>query len=146
MKIPALMFFARKKNADDGRYIWLKEHNGKKIKHSITKQQQYKHKNKTQQNITEVLEDTKGLTRSSKSKDRQHNGQKNKDKRTNNDLWNITQKTKDRATQTPLKPGWTQVLWKGQQFLLHMWHMSYYCWTTRTSFDKEIVLDTSMLK
>jgi hypothetical protein len=60
--------------------FWLKEHNGKKIKHSITKQQQYKHKNKTQQNITEVLEDTKGLTRSSKSKDRQHNGQKNKDK------------------------------------------------------------------
>ena len=28
-----------------------------------------------------------------------------KDKRTNNDLQNITQKTKDRATRTPLKPG-----------------------------------------
>ena len=52
MKIPALMYFARKKNADDGRYIWLKGHNGKKIKHSITKQQQYKHKNNTQQNKT----------------------------------------------------------------------------------------------
>jgi len=28
-----------------------------------------------------------------------------KDKRTNNDLQNTTQKTKDRATRTPLKPG-----------------------------------------
>jgi len=36
-------------------------------------------------------------------KDKQHNGQKKKDKRTNNDLQNTTQKTKDRPTQTPLK-------------------------------------------
>ena len=28
-----------------------------------------------------------------------------KDKRTNNDLQNTAQKTKDRATRTPLKPG-----------------------------------------
>jgi hypothetical protein len=35
------------------------------------------------------------------SKDRQHNDQKKKDERTNNDL----QKTKDRATWTPLKTG-----------------------------------------
>jgi hypothetical protein len=35
-----------------------------------------------------------------KSKDRQHNGQKNKDKWTNNDLQNITHKTKDRVTRT----------------------------------------------
>jgi hypothetical protein len=28
-----------------------------------------------------------------------------KDKRTNSDLQNITQKTKDRATRTPLRPG-----------------------------------------
>jgi hypothetical protein len=40
-----------------------------------------------------------------KSKDRQHNGQMKKDKRTNNDLNNTTQKTKDRATRTPQKPG-----------------------------------------
>ena len=32
-----------------------------------------------------------------KMKDRQHNGQKKKGKRTNNDLQNITQKTKDRV-------------------------------------------------
>jgi len=36
---------------------------------------------------------------------RQHNGQKKKDKVINNDLQNTTQKNKDRATQTPLKPG-----------------------------------------
>jgi hypothetical protein len=43
-------------------------------------------------------------------------------KRTNNDLQNITQKTKDWATWTLLKPwGWTQVLLKGRQFLLHNW-------------------------
>ena len=36
-------------------------------------------------------------------KDRQHDGIKNEDKRTNNDLQNITKKTKDRATRTPLR-------------------------------------------
>jgi hypothetical protein len=53
----------------------------------------------------EKFEDTKGIIRICKSKDRQHNGQKKKDERTNNDLQNITQKTKDRVTQTPLKHG-----------------------------------------
>jgi len=38
-------------------------------------------------------------------KDRQHNGQKKKYKRTNNDLQNIAYLTKDRVTQTPPKPG-----------------------------------------
>ena len=38
-------------------------------------------------------------------KDRQHNGQKKKDKRTNRDLQNITYKTKDRVTRTSLKTG-----------------------------------------
>jgi hypothetical protein len=28
--------------------------------------------------------------------------------------------------QAPLKPGWTHVLRKGKQFLLHMWHPSFY--------------------
>ena len=43
---------------------------------------------------TEDFEDTKGALRICKSKkDRQHNDQKKK--RTNNDLQNITQKTKD---------------------------------------------------
>jgi hypothetical protein len=43
-------------------------------------------------------------------KDRQHNGQKKKYKKTNNDLQNTTQKTKDRTTRTQW--GWTQVLRK----------------------------------
>jgi len=38
-------------------------------------------------------------------KDKQHNGQQKKDKRTNNDLQSIAQKTKDRKAQTPLKLG-----------------------------------------
>ena len=33
----------------------------------------------------------------------QHNDQKKKDKRTNNDLQNATQKTNDQATRSPLK-------------------------------------------
>jgi len=54
----------------------------------------------------EEFEDTKGVIRSRKSKkNRQYNGQKKKDKRTNNDLQNTTQKTKDRVTQNPLKQG-----------------------------------------
>jgi len=47
-----------------------------------------------------MFEDTKVVTRNHKSKDRQYNGQKKKDKRTNNDLQNITQKNKGRV-----KPG-----------------------------------------
>ena len=42
-----------------------------------------------------MFKDTNGIIRSRKSKDRQYNGQKKKDKRTNNDLQNTTQKTKD---------------------------------------------------
>ena len=41
---------------------------------------------------------TNGVITICKSKnDRQHNGQNKMDKKTNNDLQNITQKTKDRA-------------------------------------------------
>ena len=48
----------------------------------------------------EIFENTKGATISVKSKkNRQHNDQMKKSKRTNNDLENITKKTKDRATQ-----------------------------------------------
>jgi hypothetical protein len=53
--------------------------------------------------MQEEFEDTKEVSRIRKSKDRQHNGQKKNDKMTNNDLHNTTRKTKDRATQTPLK-------------------------------------------
>ena len=47
------------------------------------------------------IEDTKEVIRSRKSKKyRQHNEQ-----RTNNDIQNIIQKTKDRATRNPMKMG-----------------------------------------
>ena len=56
--------------------------------------------------IEEEFEDTKRVIWIRKSKkNRQHNGQKKKDTRTNNDLQNITHKTKDRVTRTPLKTG-----------------------------------------
>ena len=44
--------------------------------------------------MKEEFEDTKGVIRKSK-KNRQHNGEKKKHKRTNNNLQNTTQKTKD---------------------------------------------------
>ena len=45
--------------------------------------------------LKKCLKIPKGVLRSRKSKDRHYNGQRKKDKRTNNDLQNITQKTKD---------------------------------------------------
>ena len=42
------------------------------------------------------------------------NIKKKKDKRTNNDLQNTTQKTKDRATRTPLKTGGELMMWSGK--------------------------------
>jgi hypothetical protein len=44
--------------------------------------------------MQEEFEDTKGVSRIRKSKDRQHNGQKKNDKMTNNDLHNTTRKLK----------------------------------------------------
>ena len=55
--------------------------------------------------MQEEFEDAEGIIRIRKSKNRQHNGQKKRDKRTNNDLQNTTQKTNDRVTRTPLKIG-----------------------------------------
>ena len=44
------------------------------------------------------FEDTKVVIRIRKSKNRQHKGQKKKDKGANNDVQNITHKSKDRVT------------------------------------------------
>ena len=42
---------------------------------------------------------------------------------TNNDVQNTTQKTKDRATQTPLKNlGWHQMLWKYWEYVRSCFH------------------------
>ena len=51
------------------------------------------------------FEISKGVIRIRRSKNRQHNGQMKKGQRTNSDLRNTTQKTNDRATQTPLNIG-----------------------------------------
>ena len=62
-----------------------------------------------------IFEKTKGVIRCGiLKKDRQCNDQKKRGKRTNNDLQNTSQNTKDRATQTRLKTGGAQVL-----YLLH---------------------------
>ena len=53
--------------------------------------------------LLEEFEDTKGGIRTHKWKDRQHNNQLKKDKRTNNDTQSNTMKTKDRMTRTPQK-------------------------------------------
>ena len=53
----------------------------------------------------EKLKDTNGVFRNQKSQDTKYNGQKRKDKRTNNKRQNSTQKTKDRAIRIQLKIG-----------------------------------------
>jgi hypothetical protein len=56
--------------------------------------------------MKEEFEDSKGIIRIRKwKKDRQHNGQKIKNKSTNSDLQNIIHKTKNQVTRTPIKPG-----------------------------------------
>ena len=56
--------------------------------------------------ISERVWNAKGLIRIRKSKkNRQHNGQKKKNKRTSNDLQNTTHKAKDWITRTPLTTG-----------------------------------------
>jgi len=56
--------------------------------------------------VPEEFEDTNGVIKICNSKkDRHHNDQTKKDKRTNNNLQNITHKSKDRITRTPLKTG-----------------------------------------
>jgi hypothetical protein len=61
-------------------------------------------------------------------------------KSTNNYIWNITQKAKDRATLTPLKPG--------GELGCSGWDISSCSTydTRRTSSDVEIVLGTSIRK
>ena len=66
---------------------------------------------------TQWPQDIKGVIRIRESKkDRQHNAQKKGDKRTNNDIRDITQKTKDRVTQTPLKTVVNSGAPEGKQF------------------------------
>ena len=52
--------------------------------------------------MQEEFQDTEGVIIIRKSKNRQHNSQKKKDKQRST---KHTHKTKDRVTRTPLKPG-----------------------------------------
>jgi len=64
------------------------------------------------------FEDTKDVTTSSKPKKyRQQKGQKKKNEKTNNCRQNTTQKIKDWATRTLLKPGMNSCSLNGKQFL-----------------------------
>jgi hypothetical protein len=60
---------------------------------------------KTERQTTQWPKDRTDNTMAKRQKDRQHSGQKKNGKRTNNDIQNITHKTKDRVTRTPLKTG-----------------------------------------
>jgi hypothetical protein len=60
---------------------------------------------------SEKFEDTKGVIRSRKSKDRQYHGQKKKDKGANNDLkTHYTENKRSSNTNLIKNRGWTQVL------------------------------------
>jgi hypothetical protein len=65
---------------------------------------------------TQKIYRKKVVFRSHKSKDRQYNSQMKKDNRTNNDLQNTTQNTKDRATGTPLQTGCSERGWNSSSF------------------------------
>jgi len=67
--------------------------------------------------VQEDFEDTKG---GNQNPDRQHNGQKKKDKRTNSDVQNIHIKLKiEQHEPTKTRGGELRCFWKGKQWLLH---------------------------
>ena len=68
----------------------------------------------------EQFDDAKGLIRISiLKKNRQHNGQKKKYKRTSNDLQNILISSRSSNANPTKNRGLTQVIRKGRQVLLH---------------------------
>ena len=104
----------------------------------------------------EEFENIEMVIRICKLKDRQHNGQKKKDKRTNNDLQNITHKTTDRITRTPLKSGgelrWNLVCyWSIHIWLLTMFEQIISFWFTEATesacfWNLAVTFSTSMAK
>ena len=68
------------------------------------------------------------------NKNRQYNGQKKNDKRTNK-----IYKTLHRNTNPTKNQEWSQVLQKGKQYLLHMWHPS--CKSCYKPGDKSHMLE-----
>jgi hypothetical protein len=108
--------------------------------------------------LKKCLKDTKVLIRRCKSKDRQHNYHNKRDKKTNNDLQNITQKTKDWAAGTPIKTGgekWTKrkrTEWKNNDWL-YMFVITLVCDKKKTVQFKQFqtfhstmsILNTNMI-
>ena len=82
--------------------------------------------------LQEQFKGTKEVIRILKSNNRHHNGQKKKDKRTNNDLQSITHKTKDRVTRVPLR----KLLTSGQNWA--------HCYCT-TSQENKIIYTRFLL-
>jgi hypothetical protein len=82
-----------------------------------------------------VRNDTENVWKSRNSKKgKQDTDKKYKFKRANNDPQNVTQKTKDRATRTPLKNRcWTQVLRKGRKLSVNSWHFDPICYWVLTA-------------
>ena len=66
-----------------------------------------------------------------------------KDKQWSTDHYTENKRSSNMNPTKNVGGGRAQVLRKGKQFLLHLWHPSCYCYTTRTSSDIEIVLDTN---
>ena len=64
---------------------------------------------------TQWPQDTKGVIKIRKSKDRQHNGQKKKGQKDKQRSTQLSHKKTDRVTRTPLKNG---------RELLHLWYPS----------------------
>ena len=90
-------------------------------------------------------QDTKRVIRNRKSKDRQQNGQKQKEKkkRQKMDYKTLYGKIEIEAHELHKTPGLSHSLLMVNQLLLHQWHPSCYCYTTRTSFEIVIVVNTS---
>lgn len=70
---------------------------------------------------------------------------KNKNKRSNNNLQNITQKIKDRARPTPLNSGANSGAPEGNQFLLQMWHLLTYFNFVLKGLISTVVVDIEYL-
>ena len=94
-----------------------------------------------------TTQDTKGVIRSRKQKkERQQNGQKKKkkEKRQQKRFYKTLYGKTEIEDHEPLKTsGLSHSFLKVKYLLLHQWHQSCYCYTTRTSFDIVIVVNTS---
>jgi hypothetical protein len=88
------------------------------------------------------FENTKGVIR---SRNRRTDNTVTNRKRTNNDLQNITQDTRDRATRTPYKTGVNAVLRKDYDFWLPLWYFQTFLWSLVSLDRGSNPLESNML-